>query len=52
MDPTALVEVLGLDAEYQQDASECCGLLFNVILDQLRESSSWEMSMTNSHTER
>lgn len=40
VDPTALVEVLGLDREYQQDASECCGLLFNVILEQLRESSA------------
>ncbi|XP_028966777.1 ubiquitin carboxyl-terminal hydrolase 48 [Galendromus occidentalis] len=36
VDPTPLIEVLGLDAEYQQDASECFSLLFNVILEQLR----------------
>ncbi|OQR72451.1 ubiquitin carboxyl-terminal hydrolase 48-like [Tropilaelaps mercedesae] len=36
VDPTAFVEFLGLDIEYQQDASELADLLFTRIVEQLR----------------
>lgn len=37
MDPTAFVEFLGLDIDYQQDASELADLLFTRIVEQLRK---------------
>ncbi|XP_022660055.1 ubiquitin carboxyl-terminal hydrolase 48-like isoform X2 [Varroa jacobsoni] len=36
VDPTAFVEFLGLDIDYQQDASELADLLFTRIVEQLR----------------